>query len=231
MDSCEQSLTTNTAVAEIPARREFRAVPIRHPYPASSSSTGELARPSADSTSTGRPSAYPVDVVVSLRREGTARLLRTLRSHQVLPALLHSWGSGTAYRSLLREPDALSLLDVPEGAATDDLAQRVQVLSALSSVVVLTPGPSTPSSCCGQEPPTCCPAPCRRSNSPADWPPNGAGSARRLRPGSATCAPCRNRSRGPGSCPRGYSSTSCCRPPARGAAMTCVCCWVRPAPR
>ncbi len=140
MDSCEQSLTTNTAVAEIPARREFRAVPIRHPYPASSPSTGELAHPSADSTSTGRPSAYPVDVVVSLRREGTARLLRTLRSHQVLPALLHPWGSGTAYRSLLREPDALSLLDVPEGAATDDLAQRVQVLSALSSVVVLTPG-------------------------------------------------------------------------------------------
>lgn len=145
MDSNEQSLTTNTAVAEAPARREFPAVPIRHlpnrhMYTASSQSTGELAHPSADSTPTGRPTAYPVDVVVSLRREGTARLLRTLRSHQVLPALLHPWGSGAAYRSLLREPDALSLLDVPEGAVTDDLAQRVHVLSALSSVVVLTPG-------------------------------------------------------------------------------------------
>jgi hypothetical protein len=84
--------------------------------------------------------AYAVDVVLSLRREGTARLLRTMRSHQVLPALCHPWGSAQAYRSLLREPDALSLLDVPDGAVTDDLAKRVHVLSALSTVVVLTPG-------------------------------------------------------------------------------------------
>ncbi|MFF0087062.1 hypothetical protein ACFYR1_46515 [Streptomyces canus] len=83
---------------------------------------------------------YPVDAVISLGREETSKLLRLMRSQQVLPPLCHPWGSAPAYRALLREPDALSLLDVPEGAMTDDLAQRVHVLSALSSVVVLTAG-------------------------------------------------------------------------------------------
>jgi hypothetical protein len=115
MDSDERSSTMDTAGADTEAGREFPAVRVGPPH-------------------------YPVDIVLSLRREGTARLLRTLRSHQVLPALLHPWGSGEAYRSLLREPDSLSLLDVPDGAVTDDLVQRVHVLSALSSVVVLTPG-------------------------------------------------------------------------------------------
>ncbi|MGW3420508.1 hypothetical protein [Streptomyces phaeochromogenes] len=115
MDSDERSSTMDAAAADTPADREFPAMCVGPPH-------------------------YPVDVVLSLRREGTARLLRTLRSHQVLPALLHPWGSGEAYRSLLREPDSLSLLDVPDGAVTDDLVQRVHVLSALSSVVVLTPG-------------------------------------------------------------------------------------------
>jgi hypothetical protein len=63
-----------------------------------------------------------------------------MRNHQVLPALCHPWGSGQAYRSLLREPDSLTLLDVPEDAVTDDLAKRVHVLSAITSVVVLTSG-------------------------------------------------------------------------------------------
>ncbi|MFJ9012467.1 hypothetical protein [Streptomyces canus] len=91
--------------------------------------------PAAESPAHQAP--YPVDAVISLGREETSKLLRLMRSQQVLPPLCHPWGSGPAYRVLL----ALSLLDVPEGAMTDDLAQRVHVLSALSSVVVLTAGP------------------------------------------------------------------------------------------
>ncbi|MFH9815056.1 hypothetical protein [Streptomyces sp. NPDC017230] len=84
-------------------------------------------------------SSCPVDVVLSLRREKTARLLRTMRPYHVLPALSHSWGSASAYMSLLRRPDGLAVLDVSEDGGTDRLEQRVRVLSTISSVVVLAP--------------------------------------------------------------------------------------------
>ncbi|MFE9445542.1 hypothetical protein ACFYO2_42885 [Streptomyces sp. NPDC006602] len=102
--------------------------------------TAERTPPSTAVKSTADRSTYPVDAVLSLGRDETSKLLRAMRSQQVLPPFCHPWGSGPAYRALLREQDALSLLDVPEGAVTDDLAQRVHVLSAFSSVVVLTPG-------------------------------------------------------------------------------------------
>ncbi|GAB2443062.1 hypothetical protein GCM10027162_42510 [Streptomyces incanus] len=44
--------------------------------------------------------AYPVDIVLSLHREETSRLLRTLRSHHVMPALSHPWGSSRACLAL-----------------------------------------------------------------------------------------------------------------------------------
>ncbi|MEV0218261.1 hypothetical protein [Streptomyces sp. NPDC050704] len=100
----------------------------------------ELLCPSVDFTAREEEPVYPVDVVLSLHREGTAGLLRTMRSHHVMPALCHPWGSGQAYLTLLHEPRPLSVLDVPDGAVTDDLAQRVHVLSGFSSVIVLTPG-------------------------------------------------------------------------------------------
>lgn len=87
----------------------------------------------------GDATACPVDVVLSLRREATARLLRTMRRYHVMPALSHPWGSAPAYMSLLRRPDGLVVLDVPEGGGTGGLEQRVRVLSAFSSVVVLAP--------------------------------------------------------------------------------------------
>ncbi|MGC9501657.1 hypothetical protein [Streptomyces sp. WG7] len=81
----------------------------------------------------------PVDIVLSLCREETSRLLRTMRSHHVMPAYAHPWGSAWAYLTLLRSPRPMVLLDVPDGAAMDELEQRVHVLSKFSSVVVLTP--------------------------------------------------------------------------------------------
>ncbi len=88
---------------------------------------------------TAMSSSCPVDVVLSLRREKTARLLRTMRPYHMLPALSHSWGSAPAYMSLLRRPDGLAVLDVSEDGGTDRLEQRVRVLSTISSVVVLAP--------------------------------------------------------------------------------------------
>jgi hypothetical protein len=81
----------------------------------------------------------PVAIVLSLCREKTSRLLRTMRSHHARPAYAHPWGSAWACLALLRSPRPLVLLDVPDSAAVDELDQRVHVLSELSSVVVLTP--------------------------------------------------------------------------------------------
>ncbi|MFF7196796.1 hypothetical protein ACFZAM_24230 [Streptomyces sp. NPDC008079] len=83
---------------------------------------------------------YPVSVVLSLHRERTPALLRALRTHHVLPALCHPWGSESAYRTLLRRAGTpLTVLDVPSPRGTGDLGQRVHALSHLSSVVVLVP--------------------------------------------------------------------------------------------
>jgi hypothetical protein len=94
---------------------------------------------SSASPAFGEAPSYPVDIVLSLHREETSRLLRTMRSHHVMPALSHPWGSAWAYLTLLRSPTPMVLLDVPDGAATDELEERVHVLSEFSSVVVLAP--------------------------------------------------------------------------------------------
>ncbi|MFF4058631.1 hypothetical protein ACFYZ8_22080 [Streptomyces sp. NPDC001668] len=83
---------------------------------------------------------YPVSVVLSLQREQTAPLLRTMRSQHVLPALSHNWGSAQAYGVLLRQADTpLTVLDVPGPQWIEGLEQRVHALSNISSVVVLVP--------------------------------------------------------------------------------------------
>ncbi|MEZ3181579.1 hypothetical protein KYY02_23685 [Streptomyces pimonensis] len=87
----------------------------------------------------GEEAACPVDVVLTLDRGETSRLLRRMRGHRVLPALSHPWGSPWAYLALLRRPDGMVLLDVPDGAVRDEIERRVRVLSGLSSVVVLAP--------------------------------------------------------------------------------------------
>lgn len=84
--------------------------------------------------------SYPVHVVLSLQREQTSTLLRTMRSQHVLPALSHAWGSERAYAALLRKARTpLTVLDVPGPRWNGDLEQRVRALSHLSSVVVLIP--------------------------------------------------------------------------------------------
>ncbi|WP_217145756.1 hypothetical protein [Streptomyces sp. AC627_RSS907] len=88
---------------------------------------------------------YPVDVVLSLHRERTAALLRTLRSQHVFPTLIHGWGAERAYSTLLHaRQGSLTVLDVPDGRWDETLAQRVRALSNLSAVVVLTPEGSDP---------------------------------------------------------------------------------------
>ncbi|EXU64392.1 hypothetical protein Z951_31060 [Streptomyces sp. PRh5] len=83
--------------------------------------------------------SHPVDMVLSLHREGTVRLLRTMRSHHVMPPFCHPWGSERAYLALLRGACSLTLLDVPDGAATFELEGRVRLLRDFTTVVVLTP--------------------------------------------------------------------------------------------
>lgn len=90
--------------------------------------------PSVDS---GIPAA--VDAVFSMQRDGTAALLRDMRSQGVMPTFPHPWGSTSAYLSLLRRPQPLAILDVPDISLVPDLPQRVHVLSRLSTVVVLVP--------------------------------------------------------------------------------------------
>ncbi|MFK0282319.1 hypothetical protein ACIQVL_17885 [Streptomyces sp. NPDC090499] len=83
---------------------------------------------------------YPVSIVLTLQREQTASLLRTMRSQHVLPAQTHTWGSERAYGALLHEAGTrLAVLDVPGSQWSDGLVQRVRALSNISSVVVLTP--------------------------------------------------------------------------------------------
>ncbi|MFI1052201.1 hypothetical protein ACH4U3_41890 [Streptomyces griseoruber] len=83
---------------------------------------------------------YPVSVLLSLRREQTAPLLRAMRSQHVLPALSHAWGSELAYGALLHEAGTpLAVLDVPSPRWSGGLEQRVRVLSRISSVMVLVP--------------------------------------------------------------------------------------------
>jgi hypothetical protein len=74
-----------------------------------------------------------------MQRDGTAALLRDMRSQGVMPTFPHPWGSTGAYLSLLRRPKPLALLDVPDISLVPDLPQRVHVLSRLSTVVVLVP--------------------------------------------------------------------------------------------
>lgn len=88
---------------------------------------------------------YPVDIVLSLRRERTAALLRTLRSQHVLPTLVHDWGNEQAYSAMLHGVERpLTVLDVPDTRWDETLEHRVHALSNLSTVVVLTPGKSDP---------------------------------------------------------------------------------------
>ncbi|APY85135.1 hypothetical protein DCW30_14795 [Streptomyces alfalfae] len=83
---------------------------------------------------------YPVSAVLSLHRERTVTLLRTLRSQHVLPALSHRWGSEKAYGALLHAPGApLTVLDVPGPRWVVGLEQRVRALSNISAVMVLAP--------------------------------------------------------------------------------------------
>jgi len=96
-----------------------------------------LHAPEPSSVDSGIPS--PVDVVFSMRRDGTAALLRDMRSQGVMPTFPHPWGSTGAYLSLLRRPQPLAVLDVPGTSLVPDLPQRVHVLSRLSTVVVLVP--------------------------------------------------------------------------------------------
>jgi hypothetical protein len=74
-----------------------------------------------------------------MQRDGTAALLRDLRSQHIMPTFPHPWGSIGAYLSLLRRPRPLALLDVPDISLVSDLPQRVHVLSRLSTVVALVP--------------------------------------------------------------------------------------------
>ncbi|MBT2414692.1 hypothetical protein J7I94_29785 [Streptomyces sp. ISL-12] len=88
---------------------------------------------------------YPVDVVLSLHREPTANLLRTLRSQHVFPTLIRSWGSERAYSTLLHTRQrSLTVLDVPDTRWDETLPQRVRALSNLSAVVLLIPEESDP---------------------------------------------------------------------------------------
>lgn len=83
---------------------------------------------------------YPVSIVLTLERERTASLLRTMRSQHVLPAQTHTWGSEQAYGALLHEiGPRLTVLDVPGSRWSEGLEQRVRALSNISSVVVLVP--------------------------------------------------------------------------------------------
>lgn len=92
------------------------------------------------------PAAYPVDIVLSLQRERTTALLRTLRSQHVLPTLVHAWGSEQAYSAMLRHAERpLTVLDVPDTRWDETLEHRVHALSNLSTVIVLTPEESDPS--------------------------------------------------------------------------------------
>lgn len=88
---------------------------------------------------------YPVSVVLSLGREETAPLLRAMRSQHLLPPLSHVWGSEHAYDALLHETGTpLAVLDVPSRRWSEGLAERVRVLSRISSVVVLVPDRTGP---------------------------------------------------------------------------------------
>ena len=83
---------------------------------------------------------YPVSVILSLRREQTAPLLRAMRSQHVLPALSYAWGSEQAYGALLHEAGTpLVVLDVPSHRWSEGLEQRVRVLRRISSVRGLVP--------------------------------------------------------------------------------------------
>jgi hypothetical protein len=88
----------------------------------------------ADSAAAGS-----ANIVVSLQREGTARLLRDLRSQHSLPAVPHPWGSERAYLSLFDVRHPLIALDVPRPMPENDLVQRIRALSSFSSVVALVP--------------------------------------------------------------------------------------------
>ncbi|WP_326584658.1 hypothetical protein OG889_40470 [Streptomyces sp. NBC_00481] len=93
----------------------------------------------------GEEVTYPVSIVLSLQREQTAPLLRTMRSQHVLPALSHTWGSAQAYGALLHQAGTpLTVLDVPGPQWIEGLEQRVHALSNISSVVVLVPDHTEP---------------------------------------------------------------------------------------
>ncbi len=105
----------------------------------------ELRRGNIHSPMAEEEVTYPVSVVLSLQREQTAPLLRTMRTQHVLPALSHTWGSAQAYGVLLRQADTpLTVLDVPGPQWIEGLEQRVHALSNISSVVVLVPDHTEP---------------------------------------------------------------------------------------
>lgn len=100
----------------------------------------ELRRGTIHSPMAEEEVTYPVSIVLSLQREQTAPLLRTMRSQHVLPALSHTWGSAQAYGALLHQAvTPLTVLDVPGPQWIKGLEQRVRALSNISSVVVLVP--------------------------------------------------------------------------------------------
>ena len=105
----------------------------------------ELRRGKVHSPMAEEEVTYPVSIVLSLQREQTAPLLRTMRSQHVLPTLSHTWGSAQAYGVLLHQADTpLTVLDVPGPQWIEGLEQRVHALSNISSVVVLVPDRTEP---------------------------------------------------------------------------------------
>ena len=79
-------------------------------------------------------------VVISLDRERSRRLLRDARRTQLLPPVVHPWGTLHAYGELLTPlPRPLAVLDVPDEGCVHELAQRVGILRRLAPVTVLAP--------------------------------------------------------------------------------------------
>lgn len=96
-----------------------------------------MARPATRFTGPNQPDT--ACVIITMDRQGTAPLLRSIANAGLTPPLVQTWGSHAAYEQLLARPRSLAIVDVPNPRWLPTLHQRIGLLTRLSPVVPLVP--------------------------------------------------------------------------------------------